>query len=55
MGGLRTESKPTMIFDVQSGVKNDPDHDLLACFQSGQEGVDWDSKTEYSLLGSSHR
>jgi para-nitrobenzyl esterase len=22
--------KPTMIFDVQSGVKNDPDHDLLA-------------------------
>jgi para-nitrobenzyl esterase len=23
-------SKPTMLFDVQSGVKNDPDHDLLA-------------------------
>jgi para-nitrobenzyl esterase len=23
-------AKPTMIFDVQSGVKNDPDHNLLA-------------------------
>lgn len=24
------KTKPTMIFDVQSGVKNDPDHELLA-------------------------
>ena len=23
-------SKPTMLFNVQSGVQNDPDHDLLA-------------------------
>jgi para-nitrobenzyl esterase len=28
-------SKPTMIFDVQSGVKNDPDRDLLALLPPG--------------------
>ena len=28
-------SKPTMIFDVRSGVQNDPDHDLLALLPQG--------------------
>ncbi len=28
-------SKPTMVFNVQSGVKNDPNHDLLALFPPG--------------------
>ena len=28
-------SKPTMVFDVASGVKNDPDHDLLAILPQG--------------------
>ena len=28
-------SKPTMIFDVRSGVQNAPDHDLLALLPEG--------------------
>jgi para-nitrobenzyl esterase len=31
-------SKPTMIFDVQSGVKNDPDRDLLSLLPQGGRG-----------------
>lgn len=32
------QSKPTMIFDVQSGAQNDPDHDLLALLPPGPTG-----------------
>ena len=28
-------AKPTMIFDTESGVKNDPDRDLLALLPRG--------------------
>jgi para-nitrobenzyl esterase len=31
-------SKPTMLFDVASGAKNDPDHDLLALLPAGGRG-----------------
>jgi len=31
-------TKPTMIFDVTSGVKNDPDHDLLALLPPSKGG-----------------
>ena len=30
--------RPTMIFDVQSGAKNDPDRDLLALLPPGGRG-----------------
>ncbi|HEX8711929.1 MAG TPA: carboxylesterase family protein, partial [Terracidiphilus sp.] len=30
-----SSSKPTMIFNVQSGIQNDPDHDLLALLPAG--------------------
>ena len=32
------DTKPTMIFDVQSGVKNDPDHELLALLPHRERG-----------------
>jgi para-nitrobenzyl esterase len=31
-------SKPTMVFDIQSGVKNDPDRDLLSRLPQGAGG-----------------
>jgi para-nitrobenzyl esterase len=31
-------AKPTMVFDVQSAAKNDPDHDLLALLPQGGRG-----------------
>jgi len=34
-----TSSKPTMIFDVKSGVKNDPDRNLLALLSPGGGGA----------------
>ena len=33
-----SNSKPTMLFDVQSGVKNDPDRDLMSLLPRGGRG-----------------